>query len=117
MLRLPDRPINKHQLGEELAALNLPGFTGFARLSRDVDDQGRAILENGKPKKIAPYILVKSDPLTGPQTAAAMKAVLDHVPVVEPPPPPRFEIEAQAIETAGTLGEIKVVMAALVRAL
>ena len=85
MLRLPDRPINERQLITELAALDLPGLTGVARLSRDVDGQGRAVRENGAVRKVAPYILVKSDSLSEPQKAAVEAAVARHVPVFAPP--------------------------------
>lgn len=117
MRRLPDRPFNKHQLNEELAALNLPGFTGFARFSRETDDQGHAVLENGVIKKVPPYIVVKSDTLNVAQTTAATNAVADHVPVVDPPPDPRFEEQAKDIEKATTLDEVKAAFAALTRAL
>ena len=84
MLKLPDRPINQRQLNEELKALSLPGFTGTARRSREIDDEGRAVLENGAVKNVPPYILVKSDDLTAAQETAATTVVNDHVPSLDP---------------------------------
>lgn len=117
MLRLPDRSINVRQLGAELGALGLPGFLGVARLSRDVDGRGKAILKSGAAKKIAPYILIKCGDISQVQEAAVRAAVADHVPAVRPPKPPRFEDTAQSIEAAGTLDELKTAVAAVVRSL
>ncbi len=118
MRKLPDRPFNKRQLLGELAALDLPGFTGFARLSREIDEQGRAVIENGAVKKVPPYILIKSAALSGPQIAAATRAVADHVPVVDPPPDPRFEEQAKVIEADSVLDPAtKAALVTLARAL
>lgn len=84
MLILPDKPINQNQLNNELAAINLPGFTGTARLSREIDEQGNAVLENGVVKKVPPYILVKSDDLSAAQITAATTVVSDHIPSLDP---------------------------------
>ncbi len=117
MLKLPGRIINISQLGEELKLLDLPGFTGLARLSREVDGQGKVVLENGAVKRVPPYILIKSDDLSEAQIAAARKAVADHVPVADPLPAPRFEDQAKAIESATTLNELKAALAPLTRSL
>jgi hypothetical protein len=107
MLELPGKDINPRQLNDELAALGLPGFTGAARLSREVDEFGNVVVEDGVPKKVPPYILVKSDPLTTEQEAAAAAVVEAHVPVAEPPQPdPQAELDA-AIAAAATLDELK----------
>lgn len=100
MLRLPDRPFNKRQLADELAVLDLPGFTGFARMSRELDSNGRAVLENGTPQKVPPYILIKSDDLTGPQKAAVAQVVANHIPAADPPNPSREENLADALDNA-----------------
>ena len=117
MLKLPDRSINQRQLNHELTALNLPGFTGIARFSREIDEQGRAVMENGVVKRVTPYILVKSDDLTRAQETAATKVVADHIPVAERIPDPRFEDQAKAIETATTLNELITALVSLVRKL
>ncbi len=117
MLRLPDKPFNRRQLNDELAALDLPGFTGIARHSRETDDEGATVLENGAIKKVPPYIVVKSDDLSGAEITAATKTVADHIPITEPPPDPRFEDQAKAIESATTLDELKTALATVTRAL
>ena len=117
MLRLPDKTFNTQQLNEELTLLDLPGFVGVARFSREIDGQGRAVIENGAVKRVPPYILVKSDDLTAAQKTAATKAVADHIPVAEPQRDPRFEGQAKAIEAATTVAEVKAAVAELVRAL
>ncbi len=84
MFRLPYNGEHTLQLARELTALSLPGFTGVAKLSRDVDDQGRVILEDGVPKKVAPYLLVKSDALSASEEAAVATAVSNHVASLDP---------------------------------
>ena len=66
-LRLPDAPVTFGKLSNELVAAGLP-ITGIGRLSREIDEQGRAVLVNKKPVKVAPYLIIKSkDPLTAQQ--------------------------------------------------
>ena len=117
MLKLPDRPFNKRQLLDELESLDLPSFTGFTRLSRETDANGRAVLKNGAIKKVSPYILIKSGDLSTVEIAAVTQAVASHIPVVNPPPDPRFEDQAKAIEAATTLGDLKAALAPLTRLL
>lgn len=101
MLRLPDRTIDKRQLAKELAALNLPGYTGIYRGNRDIGANGRVVLENGVPKRVPPYILVKSGALSGPQITAVTTAVLNHVPSLDPQ---RGEKQRQFVrESAGRI--------------
>lgn len=78
MLKLPDRQIDKRQLNKELAALGLPGFIGVAKFSRELDKQGRAVLENGAIKKVPPYILVKCDALTKAQAESVASIMKSH---------------------------------------
>lgn len=117
MLKFPDKQVNARQLNEELAALSLPGFVGVAQLSREIDEQGRVVLEDGASKRVPPYILVKSNELTNLQIAAVTRIITDHIPGIDLPPDPRFEEQAKACEMATTLDELKAVLAQLVRAL
>lgn len=97
--------------------LDLPDYIGIARLCRELDESGDIVLENGVPKKVPPYILVKCGDLTDPQISAATRVVADHVPIVESLPDRRFETEAKTIEAATTLAELKAALAPLVRML
>ena len=83
MLQLPYANEYLPQLAREMAALGLPGFLGVAKLSREIDRNGRAVLVDGKPKTVAAYLLVKSDPLSAAQRTAATAVVSAHVPALK----------------------------------
>lgn len=74
MERYPSKDINVHQLNEEIAVLDLPGFVGVGHLSRERD-------EDGVTQRVAAYILVKVDTLTGTQKSALTTVIQAHVPV------------------------------------
>ena len=80
MLRLPYNDQHVPQLARELSVLGLPGFRGVAKLSRDVDSTGRVVLENGTPKRVPSYLLVKSDDLSPVQEASVRAEVERHIP-------------------------------------
>lgn len=85
--------IKHEQLNGELALLALPNFTGTAVLPHEVDDAGRAVLENGKAKKVQPYLLVKVGVLTAAQDQSVREAVAAHVPTKN-----QAEIDEEAAE-------------------
>lgn len=75
---LPDKqPLDIAQLNGEVQLIGLPGFTGLARLSRDLSDGST----------VAPYLFVKVDALTAAQQLAVTTVVQNHVPI--PPMPTR----------------------------
>jgi len=80
VIKLPDKEISERLLINELKQLAIPGFTGIARLSREIDDEGRAVLgSNGKPIIVPRYILIKYGPLTPEQGTLVRQTVEDHV--------------------------------------
>ena len=91
MIELPDRPVSLRQLNRELAALNLPDFSGVARLVR----------RGGQPS--LPYLLVKCGPLTPEQQGQVEVAVAVHVPTLAAPP----RDWAGELDKATTLTEVK----------
>lgn len=96
MLKLPDKAVDLRQLSRELHAAGL-SVTGVARLSRQVNENGRAVLEGGRPKQVAPYLLVKGD--VGEADRAAINAVVTaHVPI--PPEAPDPLARATPVERA-----------------
>ena len=58
-----------------IEALGLPRYNGVATLNRVVDDNGQAILTNGKPTTVEPYFLIKSDSLTSAQQQSVIDVV------------------------------------------
>ena len=101
-LRLLDTPFTPEKLSNELVVAGIP-ITSIGRLSRDIDEQGRAVLvtrmrEDGAgvildennapklfPKKVTPYLLIKSkQALTVRQIQQVKDIVATHVPDPEP---------------------------------
>lgn len=97
MIKLPDKKVNLLQLSKELTSLKLPDFTGVSRLSREVDDQGHAIIEDGAVKKVPPYILVKCGDLTVAQKTEAAEVVKNHISIAKSPSIPTLDASAEAI--------------------
>ena len=58
-----------------IEALGLPRYNGVATLNRVVDDNGQAILTNGKPTTTEPYFFIKSDSLTSAQQQSVIDVV------------------------------------------
>ena len=74
------RAVDIATLDKDIAALGLPSYKGIAKLTRDVDVNGKAILDqNGKPVKVLPYLLIQADPLTAPQIASVQTVIGAHV--------------------------------------
>lgn len=71
MEEFDDQKVNLPQLNEELEPLNLPGFTGVARLSRKRD-------KNGVIQRVPPYILVKCEPLSAARRRAVQQVIDAH---------------------------------------
>ena len=63
------------QVSEAIKALGLNGFTGVATLSRELDDNGKVVLENGSPVPVSPYVYVKSATLTPEQRQLVVDAI------------------------------------------
>lgn len=82
MIKLLDRKITANKLSDELVAAGLP-ITTISRLSREVDDNGKVVLESGKPKQVAPYLLIKGD-FTADEERAVKAMVDTHVADPEP---------------------------------
>ena len=114
MLRIDYNGENVPQLIDEIRSLNLPGFNGVARLSRDVDDGGNAVLgDGGKPQKVSPYLFIKSDSLSPDQEAAVRTIVANHIPepIIEPPAPEDPKITA--LKNATTVDQVRDAVVAL----
>ena len=58
-----------------IKALELPRYNGTAVLKRVVNDNGQAILTNGKPTTIEPYLFIKSASLTSAQQQSIIDVV------------------------------------------
>ncbi|HCX20568.1 MAG TPA: hypothetical protein DHN29_01565 [Cytophagales bacterium] len=72
--------VNGRQLVQELEVLGLPGFDGVALTARDIDDNGRLILDkNNKAIKVTPYILIKIGIIDAMQERAVRDVVDSHV--------------------------------------
>ena len=100
------KAIEKSTLSREIEALSLPNFTGVMKLERDIDANGRAILDvNGKPVKVPPYLLINADPLTGPQRAAVQTLITNHV--IPPIPPTRNEVLVTEMGLATAFAALK----------
>lgn len=82
MLKLTDKKVTQGKLSDELVAAGLP-IKGIARLSREIDENGRVVLVDGKPKKVTPYILITGD--FSKDEERAIQAMVDtHIPDPEP---------------------------------
>lgn len=95
MIIMPDKAFNPQQLNRELAALNLPDFTGVRRSTRDRDTGA----------KVPPYIEIKVGTLTPAQEQAVRDAVAAHVPDLTPTPR-----EARKAELLGKLKDRTMVL-------
>ena len=73
-----NKPVDVGQLSEQVAPLNLPDFTGVARLHRRPNAEG--VWEPAPP-----YILVKVGKLTAAKKRSLDQVIADHVPVAELP--------------------------------
>jgi hypothetical protein len=62
---------------DSIKALELPEYTGTAVLTRVVNDNGQAILTNGKLTTIEPYLFIKSASLTSAQQQSVIDVVKD----------------------------------------
>ena len=83
-LQLPNTPITFKKLSYELVAAGIP-ITSLGRLSRDIDTDGRVVLVDGKPVKVAPYLLIKSKEVLTAIQIQNVRAIVDaHVPDPEP---------------------------------
>ncbi len=87
MYKFPYNGENVAQIIEELRPLNLPDFKGVAHLSRALDDEGQLIKEaDGKPKKVVPYLYIKTSATS--QTKFDEVAVVINAHVAQPLPEP-----------------------------
>lgn len=96
MYELADQDINLARLNQELALLNLPGFTGVARLSRR--------LVKGAWEPCPRYLLIKCGTLTTTQRSKAKLTVAAHVPT-EPAPQSRGEELQRKVRDSVTLSD------------
>ena len=88
----PSKPIDTLALDLEIATLGLPGYSGIAVQSRDVDAQGNPVKDqNGRPVNVPRFLLVHSDTLTNTQKNSVRSIVTNHV----PPPPDTDADEAE----------------------
>lgn len=107
MLKLsPPAKFGKAQLDKELAALNLPGYSGLARLSRLTDDEGHLILGAfSKPQTVEPYILVKCRTLSASQEEAVRVTVARHTPTPPPVPASKAVRQRKMVEALSPSGD------------
>lgn len=100
------KAIDTTALSREIEALNLPNFKGVMKLERDIDANGRVILDdNRKPVKVPPYLLINADPLTGPQRASVQILITNHV--IPPIPPTRDEVLVTEMTVATAFAGLK----------
>ena len=88
MLKLLDKKITRGKLGEELHDAGLP-VSGVARLSRELDENGGAMIVDGKPKKVAPYLLIKGKGGVAfdAEQEGIIRSIVDvHIPDKDPTP-------------------------------
>ena len=76
---LLDKVTDDTQLSDEFVA---KGFTcRVAHLSRELDANGKAVLENGRPKKVPRYLRISCDGVTTPADREKIQsAVSRHTP-------------------------------------
>lgn len=97
MLTLTPKRITSKRLAVEFAAAGLPRLRGVAHLSREIDEDGRAVLgKDGKPKKVTPYMMLKCD-LAPAQEQLAKDTVAAHIADPDTPSVPKSITRFQAM--------------------